>query len=115
MDHATRHSVITSSLTVLEALQRTLQELLCSIRWHGTMPIGYLVVWIIALHADREETIANEELIQEGKKERKKNGRKEKANERKSIKERKGMRNSADAKRPENSRVYKYHPQGHSV
>jgi hypothetical protein len=47
MDHATRHSVITSSLTVLEALQRTLQELLGSVRWYGTMPIGYLVVWII--------------------------------------------------------------------
>ena len=72
MDHATRHSVITSSLTVLEALQRTLQELLGSIRWYGTMPIGYLVVWIIALHDDREETTANEELIQEGGKERKK-------------------------------------------
>jgi hypothetical protein len=47
------------------------------------MPIGYSIVWIIALHDDREETIVNEELIQEGKKEREKNGRKEKANERK--------------------------------
>ena len=36
------------------------------------MPIGYLVVWIIALYDDREETIVNEELIQEGKKEREK-------------------------------------------
>ena len=101
MDHATRHSAITSSLTALEALQRALQELLGSTRWYGTMPIGYLVVWITALHDDREETIVNEELIQEGKKERGKNGRKEKANERKSTKERKGMRNCADAKRPE--------------
>ena len=32
------------------------------------MPIGYLVVWIIALHDDREETIVNEELIQEREK-----------------------------------------------
>ena len=33
-------------------------------------PLGiYLVVWIIALHDDREETIVNEELIQEGGKE----------------------------------------------
>ena len=71
LDHATRHSVITSSLTVLEALQRTLQELLGI---YGTMPIGYLVVWAIALYDDREETIVNEELIQQGKKERKKNG-----------------------------------------
>jgi hypothetical protein len=54
------------------ALQRTLQELLGSVRLHGTMPIGYLVVWIIALYDDREETIANEELIREEKKERKK-------------------------------------------
>jgi len=65
----------------------------------------YLVVWIIALYDDREETIVNEELIQEGEKERKKNGRKEKANERKSTKERKGMRNCADAKRPEKSPI----------
>ena len=72
MDQAKRHSAITSSLTVLEALQRALQELLGSVRWYGTMPIGYLVVWIIALYDDREETIANEELIQEEKKERKK-------------------------------------------
>jgi hypothetical protein len=36
------------------------------------MPIGYLVVWIIALYDGREETIVNEELIQEGKKVRKK-------------------------------------------
>jgi hypothetical protein len=104
MAHATRHSAITSSLTVLEALQRTLQELLGSIRWYGAMPIGYFVVWImLALHDDREETVVNEESIQEGKNERKKNGRKEKANERKSTKERKGMRNCADAKRPEKS------------
>jgi hypothetical protein len=32
------------------------------------MPIGYLVVWVIALHDDREDTLVNEELIQEGKK-----------------------------------------------
>ena len=52
-DHATRHSAITSTPTVLGALKRTLQELLGSDRWYGTMPIGYLVVWIIALHDDR--------------------------------------------------------------
>ena len=74
MDQAKRHSAITSSLAVLEALQRTLQELLGSVRWYGTMPIGYLVVWIIALYDDREETIVNEELIQEEKKKGKNNG-----------------------------------------
>jgi hypothetical protein len=31
------------------------------------MPIECLVVWVIALHNDREETILNEELIQEEK------------------------------------------------
>jgi hypothetical protein len=72
MDQATRQSVITSSLTVLEALQMTLQELLGSVRWYGTMPIGYLVVLIIVLYDDREETIANEELIQEEKKRKEK-------------------------------------------
>jgi hypothetical protein len=45
-----------------------------SVRWYGTMLIGYLVVWVIALYDDREETTVNEELIQEEKKERKKSG-----------------------------------------
>ena len=67
MDHATRHSAITSTPTVLGALKRTLQELLGSDRWYGTMPIECLVVWIIALHDDREETAIQEELIQEEK------------------------------------------------
>ena len=40
-DHATRNSAITSSPTVFRALKRTLQELLGSVRWYGTMPIGY--------------------------------------------------------------------------
>jgi hypothetical protein len=65
------------------------------------MPIECLVVWIIASHDDREETIVQEELIQEGEK----NGRKEKANKGKSTKERKGMRNCADAKRSEKSPI----------
>jgi hypothetical protein len=71
-DHATRHSAISSTPTVLGALKRTPQGLLGSDRWHGTMPIESLVVWIIALHDDREETAVQEELIQEGKKEREK-------------------------------------------
>jgi hypothetical protein len=90
MDQATRHSVITSSLTVLGALQRAIQELLGSARWYGTMPIGYLVVWIIALYGDREETIANEELIQEGKKERKKKWMKSERKRRKEHKRKEG-------------------------
>jgi hypothetical protein len=49
-DHATRHSAITSTPTVLGALKRTFQELLGSDRWYGTMPMECLVVWIIALH-----------------------------------------------------------------
>jgi hypothetical protein len=104
-DHATRNSAIASSPTVLGALKRTLQELLGSVRWYGTMPIEYLVVWAIAPYDDREEMIVNEELIKEEIKEREKNGRTEKANERKSTKERKGMRNCAEAKRPEKSPI----------
>jgi hypothetical protein len=38
-DHDTRHSVITSTPTVLGALKRTLQELLGSDRWYGTMEL----------------------------------------------------------------------------
>jgi hypothetical protein len=37
-----------------------------------TMPIEYLVVLIIAVYDDREETVVNEELIKEEIKERRK-------------------------------------------
>jgi hypothetical protein len=60
------------------------------------MPIGYLVAWIIAPHEDREETIVNEELIQEGKKEREKK-MEEKRKQTKERTQRKGMRKHADA------------------
>jgi hypothetical protein len=67
-------------------------------RWYGTMPIECLVVWIIALLGDREETTTQEELIQEGKKEREKKWKKrESKREGKSTKERKRMRKYADA------------------
>jgi hypothetical protein len=83
-DHATRHSVITSTPTVLEALKRTLQELLGSDRWYGTMPMECMVVWIIVLNDGREETIAKVDTSgKKRKKERKKSER-----ERKQTKER---------------------------
>jgi hypothetical protein len=96
-DRAARHSVITSTPTVLGALKRTLQELLGSDRWYGTIPIGCLIARIIASYDDRKETAIQEELIQEEKKKEKKNGRKKKANEGKSTDERKGTRKHADA------------------
>jgi hypothetical protein len=102
-DHATRHSAITSTPTVLEALKRALQELLGSDRWYGTMPMECMVMWIMVLNDGREETIVNEELIQAGGG----NKKKEKERKRKSRKERKRMRKYADALRPWQSPISK--------
>jgi hypothetical protein len=62
-DFVSGHSPITSTPTALEALKRTLQELLGSDRWYGTMPKECMIVWTIVLKDDREETTTTEELL----------------------------------------------------
>jgi hypothetical protein len=62
--------------TALKALKRTLQELLGSGRWYGTLAMGCVIVWIIVT-TDPEEMIATEEVLQqEEAKERKRKEKK---------------------------------------
>ena len=80
--------------TGLRAGKRTLQELLGSGRWYGTLTKENMIVWII-LTTTHEET-AIEEMTQEKAKERKRKKRKEKEKEKKEQK-RKG--NNAELRR----------------
>jgi hypothetical protein len=90
-DLVSGHSPITSTATVLEALKKTLQELLGSDRWYGTMPKGCVIAWIIVLKGNREEVIVTESEV------RRRNETKRKRKKDKSRKERKRMRNYAEA------------------
>jgi hypothetical protein len=94
--HASRHSAITSIPTVLRALKKALQELLGSGRWHGSMPKGCMVVWIMALKDGRKEAVVTEELIYKRKEERK---RRERKRERKQKKEQERKEKNAELRR----------------
>jgi hypothetical protein len=64
------------SPTVLKALKRTLQEVLGSDRWYGTMPKECIIAWLMET-TDIDEVIATEMKARE-KKEKKKRERKQK-------------------------------------
>ena len=44
-------------LVHLKALKRTLQEMLGIDRWHGTMPIVCMIVWILQKTTDIEDEV----------------------------------------------------------
>ena len=50
-----------SKPTLLKALKRTLQEMLGTDRWYGTMPKVCMIVWVMKT-TDPEEVIDTEEM-----------------------------------------------------
>jgi hypothetical protein len=74
----------------------SLQELLGSDRWYGSMPKECMVIWIIVLHDDREETIVTRSGYKQKIKKRKK---KENKRERKERQKQKRKEKNAELRR----------------
>jgi hypothetical protein len=91
-----------SKPTLLKALKRTLQEMIGTDMWYGTMPKVCMTVWIMKT-TDLEEVIDTEEM------EVKNNSQKERKRERKRKKEQKRKERNAKLRRRTKAREITYY------
>jgi hypothetical protein len=86
LDYNSGNGRFARSPTLLKVLKRTLQEMLGSDRWYGTMPKECMIVWIMET-TDHEEMIATRDESKRKKRERKEKRKKTKERAEKKGKE----------------------------